>query len=135
MSAISAKNHGMMICRVLIFLGCLMAVSLGGCASNGSGEGVEYALQSINGEAPPVEGVTLTLRDGDVYGSGPINFWQASVADGKVGPMIMTRRGGAPHEMEMESKLVPRIEGAQIDVDGDTVTFTKDGETVVFSRE
>ncbi|MBK1857245.1 META domain-containing protein [Cerasicoccus arenae] len=116
----------------LLFLAFLGLLFTSGCASSKGVSRGEYVLISINGAAPEIGEVTLTLTDKDIYGAGPINLWQASVQFGKVGPMIVTRRGGPEHEMDFESKLVKSLEGSTMTEDGNTLVFTKGDMVVTF---
>lgn len=107
---------------------------LAGCETSTTTGQTEYTLQSVNGAAPPVANVKLTLSESDLYGTGPVNLWQGSIQNNKVGPIITTRRGGTPEEMEFESGLIQLLEGSSMETDGDELVFTKGEKTVTFTQ-
>lgn len=119
--------------RYWIFFIATIALALGGCASSSPSDDLDYSLSSINGQ--PVTDVEVTVRrsDGKLFGKGPLNNWQASLNDGRVGPIIMTRRAGPPHAMQLESQLMQVIEGAQLEERGEQWTFIKGEDRVVFT--
>lgn len=100
---------------------CLIttALVLGGCASTPKSIGGNYALLSLsNTDTTFDEPIIMHVRETSIAGSGPVNQWQAAIENGKIGPMISTRRAGPPHLMQYESDLLTALEGAKFDLDG-----------------
>jgi len=123
----------MRLVRVGITMVILLAFMLGGCASSEPSLTSGYVLESVNGTEPTVADVRVNLVDGNLYGSGPVNQWSAGLSENKVGPIIITRRGGPAHEMAFESKIVLALEGAVYEERGDQLVFTKGDDRVVFT--
>ncbi len=119
--------------RFWILLLAVLTSMLGGCCNAPMPEGVEYSLTSLNGKAPAVEDVTVSIRNGELYGSGPVNLWQAPLNNGQVGMMVITRRAGPPHAMQMENELVQAMQGAELSVESGQLLFTQGDQRIVFS--
>lgn len=118
----------------LLLLG--IGVLFGGCASTSSmPSSGDFVLSEINGQAASAGDVTLSIRDGNIIGRGPINNWRASITDGVVGPMISTRMAGPPEAMQLESKLLSVLEGASLSREGGELVFTKGSDTVTFAPQ
>ena len=94
------------------------ALILGGCASTPKAIGGNYALVSLsNTDTTLDESIIMHVSENSIAGSGPVNRWQAAINDGKIGPMISTRRAGPPQLMQYESDLLTALEGAKFDLD------------------
>ncbi|WP_309379885.1 META domain-containing protein [Cerasicoccus frondis] len=128
------RKYSVSIVLLVLCLGLWLSSS--GCASSKQSATVqgEYTLSSINGKNPELDNVTLKLTNKDIYGNGPINLWQASFEYGKVGPMIVTRRGGPPHEMQFESNLLSSLEGSTLETVEDELIFSKSGSKIIFIK-
>ncbi|WP_309400350.1 META domain-containing protein [Cerasicoccus maritimus] len=129
------SKHSVSIILLTLTFGLVAFFS--GCASSKSmptENDQTYSLTSIDGEAPTVEAVTLELKNKEIHGNGPINRWQASVEFGKVGPMIVTRRGGPAHIMQFESRFISQMEGSVMEQKTDELVFSKTESTIVFSK-
>lgn len=113
-----------------------LTLLLVGCASqNASLEGT-YTLTELTGyEAPDNASVTMTVTPDRIGGKGPINSWNGPLTDGMIGMLISTKMAGPPELMEMETAFYQAIDGAMLELDGDTLNLVKDGATVaVFQR-
>ncbi len=111
------------------------ALILGGCASTPKSIGGNYALVSLsNNDTTLNESIIMHVSENSIAGSGPVNRWQAAINDGKIGPMISTRRAGPPQLMQYESDLLTALEGAKFDLDEHgTLTFKQKRDvTAVF---
>jgi len=95
------------------------ALILGGCASTPKSIDGNYALVSLsNTDTKLDKAIIMHVSEARIAGSGPVNKWQASIDDGKIGPMISTRRAGPTHLMQYESNLLAALEGAHLELDG-----------------
>jgi heat shock protein HslJ len=92
---------------------------LGGCASTPKSIGGNYALVSLTTSDTAInEPIIMHVRETSIAGSGPVNQWQAAIENGKIGPMISTRRAGPPQLMQLESDLIAALEGSKFELDG-----------------
>jgi heat shock protein HslJ len=95
------------------------ALILGGCASTPKSIAGNYALLSLTASDTAIdEPIIMHVRETSIAGSGPVNQWQAAIENGKIGPMITTRRAGPPHLMQFESDLLAALEGSTFELDG-----------------
>ena len=111
------------------------ALFLGGCASTPKSIAGNYALLSLTASDTAIdEAIIMHVRDTSIAGSGPVNQWQAAIENGKIGPIISTRRAGPPHLMQFEADLITALEGSTFELDGrGKLTFKKKREvTAVF---
>lgn len=122
--------------RCLAFLlSAVFALFASGCSSmNQPDPSGNYVLTSINGEKPAVDGVSMTVKGNEISGDGPVNLWRGTVTDGKLGPMISTRRAGPPEAMQMEHELNSAMDGATMTLDGAQLIFAKGDTRVVFTE-
>lgn len=117
------------------FLLITSALILGGCASTPTPISGNYALVSLaNTDTTLDEPIIIHVGNTSIAGSGPVNQWQAAIDDGKIGPMISTRRAGPPHLMQYESNLITALEGAKFELDsrGKLIFKQKRDVTAVF---
>ncbi|MFQ3225857.1 MAG: heat shock protein HslJ [Lentimonas sp.] len=103
------------------------ALILGGCASTPKSIGGNYALVSLTNTDTTLDNpIIMHVRETSIAGSGPVNQWQAAIDNGKIGPMISTRRAGPPHMMQFESDLIAALEGSEFELDSrGKLTFKK----------
>ena len=111
------------------------ALILGGCASTPKSIDGNYTLVSLsNTDTTLDKPIVMQMRETKIAGSGPVNKWRAVINDGKIGPIISTRRIGLTRLMQYESNLLAALEGAQFEFDGSgKLTFMQERDvTAVF---
>ena len=125
------------------YLHCLIlpiALLLAACAQNkgfkaASLEGQYQLIELDQQPTPDTVSIRMTVLPERIAGVGPINNWNGPLEDARIGMLIGTRMAGPAPLMAMERSLYQALQGASLQLDGNTLSLLKDGQSVaVFAR-